>query len=246
MCPQHDSLSIKVNRTNGAQPRKRIVRVLHLFDLLPIARHRRLIPIRAHITLIVPDRNRLRNPPVIIQTLIYDTPRLGQHTVRMRLPCVVVDRVQDAMRDVVAERVGRGIARRQATRRTRQAADGRVDDLADVLAERREHGVEIEAVEHVSDHAHDVFQPGLQYNVGADVLDQQLDAVDGRGDAGVEVEEREHLRVEVDFRGQVRDGQVDFVDGDGGVEENVGRWVGGADVGGGGVGGVGGGLGVTG
>ena len=70
--------------------------------------------------------------------------------------------------------------------------------------------------------------------MSAHVLNKERDAIRGGGDAGVELEELEDLRLEVDFGAEVGDFEVDFTDADGGVEVDV--WFGdcGGYVGGGG------------
>jgi len=106
--------------------------------------------------------------PLIIQILVHQIPILRQHAVRVGVARVVVDAVDDVVREVEVAFAegGEGGARGGG-----QAADGRVDDVGDVLAKSRDHGVQVDGGEGVVDHAHEVFKPGFQEDFGVDIFD---------------------------------------------------------------------------
>ena len=63
---------------------------------------------------------------------------------------------------------------------------------------------------HTYDHEDEVGETRLEEHLCGDVLDEQVHAVDGEVDTGVELEELKDLGIEVDLRSEVLDFDVDF------------------------------------
>lgn len=154
---------------------------------------------------------------------------MGEDAVRVRVAAVVVDGVEDVLRELELVEV-EGVALGFGGARGRQVADevvGAVDDGAEAVAELGEDGVEVDRAEGVIlrwlatcggrdgkgstyDHEDEIGETGLEEHFCGDVLDQQVHAVDGEVDTGVELEQLEDLGIEVDLRREVLDFDVDF------------------------------------
>lgn len=234
--PRHLARRVQIDPADDLDARERLVQILQLVLLdLAVDRDGLVVVVELHVARVVAHGDAVRLVAVAVEVLVVQRAVLRQHAVGVHLALVVVDAVEHVVLEVVAElgallvSAGTGTAARaraaaglSAVDGPRDGVDGRVDNLADVLAERRDDGVEVDAVEHAADHDDDVLQPRLELDLGRHVLDGQLDAVDARVHAGAKVQQLQHLRVEVDLGRDVVDLDADVAHAYAGVEVDVG------------------------
>lgn len=234
--PRHLAGRVEIDPADDLDARERLVQILQLVLLdLAVDRDGLVVMVELHVARVVADGDAVRLVAVAVEVLVVQRAVLRQHAVGVDLALVVVDAVEHVVLEVVGElgsllasssaastdaAAGAGLS--AAVDRPRDGVDGRVDNLADILAERRDDGVEVDAVEHAADHDDDVLQPRLELDLGRHVLDGQLDAVDARVHAGAKVQQLQHLRVEVDLGRDVVDLDADVAHAYAGVEVDVG------------------------
>ena len=190
------------------------VDVLELGDGLAVIDGAEVVAVEGHVGEVGADGLGAGGHAVVVERLLHDAARLGQDAVRVRVATVVVDAVEDVVAQVVGgAALERAVAPAAGGRaRAGQAAERGVHEGADVLPQGGDDRVQVDRVERVVDHQDQVLQSRFEHHVRGHVLDLQAHAVDGEVDAGVELEQLEHRGLEVDFRRQVRDRDVDFLD----------------------------------
>lgn len=199
-------------------------------------------PVEPHVLQVVAHDRRARDAAVVVQRLLDNVAVLREHVALVRVAFKVVDRVEDVVAQVplvevdVTLCIGLGRFVVEAVCHVADEAGRAINDGTEAVSELRDDGVQVDAVEHVADHQHEVGQAGLEVHFRSDVLDQERDFVDGQVHACVEFQQLEDLRIQVYFGREVVDADEDLAYMYGGIEEDIGLGNEGRDV----VGGVGG------
>lgn len=113
------------------------------------------------------------NMTMVVQGLLDDTTALREDTVGVRVPAVIVHRVENIVVQIERPAGYRATQRAAAGESTHSA----VDELADTLTDCRDYWVQVEGVQRIVDHYHQIFQPRFEEDLRGDVRDKQRHTV---------------------------------------------------------------------